>query len=227
MRTDYHSHMLPGIDDGARNTQESLEMLQMAADMGVERQICTPHFYCHREQSVSTFLQKRQNAYQKIIAQSYVREIRLGAEVSLEIDVSKCEGIDKLAITGTKLILLEPTYFGYNKSMTRDIEQIAWENSLKPVIAHLHRFVDSFTKEQMCEFLGLNAVFQVNADSVENRKERKFVRELIENKREIVFGSDAHNTTSRHPNMAALDKVIRRMDDLWKASDEVFERYSL
>ena len=42
---DFHSHILPAMDDGSRNIEESLQMLRMLQEQGVERVIATPHFY--------------------------------------------------------------------------------------------------------------------------------------------------------------------------------------
>ena len=42
---DFHSHILPAMDDGSKNIEESLQMLRMLQEQGVERVIATPHFY--------------------------------------------------------------------------------------------------------------------------------------------------------------------------------------
>ena len=48
MLTDFHSHILPGIDDGSKRVSDSLAMLKILRSQGVERVIFTPHFYAHR-----------------------------------------------------------------------------------------------------------------------------------------------------------------------------------
>ena len=58
MVTDFHSHVLPGIDDGSTSVEESIAMLRMAAEQGVRRVIATPHFY-PRHDSPEHFLEKR------------------------------------------------------------------------------------------------------------------------------------------------------------------------
>lgn len=61
LRTEYHCHILPGIDDGAHNPEMSLEMLEMMRMQGIKRVVATPHFYAHREKSVDcmhSFLKK-------------------------------------------------------------------------------------------------------------------------------------------------------------------------
>ncbi|MBR2086968.1 MAG: capsular polysaccharide biosynthesis protein, partial [Oscillospiraceae bacterium] len=62
MLTEYHCHILPGIDDGSDSAETSLKMVEQMKQQGVERIVATPHFYAHREKSVANFLAKRQVA---------------------------------------------------------------------------------------------------------------------------------------------------------------------
>lgn len=43
---DFHTHILPGIDDGSKTSEESVAMLQMEAQQGIEHVVLTPHFSC-------------------------------------------------------------------------------------------------------------------------------------------------------------------------------------
>lgn len=49
MLTEYHCHILPGMDDGSDSVDTSLKMVEMLKTQGVGRLIATPHFYAHRE----------------------------------------------------------------------------------------------------------------------------------------------------------------------------------
>lgn len=62
---DFHSHILPGIDDGSASVEESLKLLEMLAEQGVKTVVATPHFYPDRT-SVSDFLRRRDAAYQRL-----------------------------------------------------------------------------------------------------------------------------------------------------------------
>ena len=64
---DFHSHILPGIDDGSRSTAQSLDMMKLELDQGIGRIVATPHFYADRI-SVDKFLSRRQQAYEKVMA---------------------------------------------------------------------------------------------------------------------------------------------------------------
>lgn len=55
MLTEYHCHILPGIDDGSDSVETSLQMVEMMKAQGVERICATPHFYAHREKSIDDY----------------------------------------------------------------------------------------------------------------------------------------------------------------------------
>ena len=63
MRTviDFHSHILPDVDDGSRSLEQSLAMLQMEADQGIRRVVATPHFYAQND-IPEKFLRKQEEA---------------------------------------------------------------------------------------------------------------------------------------------------------------------
>ena len=62
---DFHAHILPGIDDGSRDTEMSQAMLEAEMSQGVNTVVLTPHFYAHRR-SIGHFLEKRQHALEKL-----------------------------------------------------------------------------------------------------------------------------------------------------------------
>ena len=111
MTTDYHSHILPNIDDGSDSVKTSLKMIKMMKGQGIGIIVATPHFYLHRESSLGGYLEKRQNAYEKLMAaEPAVTDIHIGAEVAIEKGISGLDGLEKLCISGTGLILLEPPF---------------------------------------------------------------------------------------------------------------------
>ena len=89
MTTDYHSHILPNIDDGSDSIKTSLKMIKMMKQQGIGIIVATPHFYMHREVSLDSYLVKRQNAYEKLMASDpAVKDIHIGAEVAIEKGLS-------------------------------------------------------------------------------------------------------------------------------------------
>lgn len=203
--TESHIHILPGIDDGSKNVEMSKAMLNMLKAQGIDCIYATPHFYAHREKSVQDFLIKRQMAYKKI---NSPKEVYLGAEIAIEHGISEISDIEKLAFQKTNLILLEFPYTSYAPWMEYEIYNISVEYHLTPIIAHIHRYLNLFSKEQMESILKMNAVFQVNNEAFGDFKQRRFVRKLLKEGYPIIFGSDSHNLSDRKPNWEFLRKKI-------------------
>lgn len=222
MKTDYHSHILPKLDDGAKTEEMSMEMLTLLKEQGIERVVATPHFYAHKEKSVADFLQKRQKALDCLKASPI--EIIPAAEVAVEHGISEIPGIEKLAITGTNLILLELPYMAYAGWMTEEIYNISCEYRLKPIIAHVHRCLAYYSKSEMEQLLKTDAVFQVNNEAFRSFHEKNLVKQLIKQKFPIVFGSDCHNISSRKPNFDLLFKKVK--SEVIAGSDSILEQYS-
>ncbi len=225
MFTDYHSHILPEIDDGSKSAEESVQMLEKLSEQGLERVVATPHFYAHREESVESFIKKRKSAYEKLCRKNIpVKEIYLGAEILMESGISECDGIEKLAIEGTNLILLEPPYYDCPKNLTDEIYSISYDYKLKPIIAHIHRYIGLYEKSEIEELLKIDAVFQINNQAFRNFREKHFVKSLIKEGYPLVFGSDCHNMTSRIPDFDVILKKGKLKESI-ERSDKIFEEY--
>lgn len=208
--TEHHCHILPQIDDGSDSIEMSLEMISMMRSQGVSKIIATPHFYAHREKSVARYMEKRQNALDRLIeADSSCSDIMLGAEVAIEHGISKLDGIEKLTLANTEYILLELPYAAYANWHAEEINDIAYEYGLTPVLAHIHRYLDYYSKAEMQELLKTEAILQFNNEAFGNFKERCFVKSLIKEGYPYMFGSDAHNLTSRKPNWDLLTKKVK------------------
>ena len=211
MLTDHHSHILPGIDDGSKSVDMSLEMIKMLRAQGVGRIVSTSHFYAHREQGdVEQFLRKRQYAYESLMAASpAIDNIILGAEVAIEQGISELSGIEKLAYQGTGYILLEFPYTSFGDWMIEEIENITYNFKLTPIIAHLHRYLDDYSKSQIQAVLSLGAVIQFNNEVFETWGGRRFFKSVADAGHTFVFGSDTHNTSTRKPNFDLLLKKAK------------------
>ena len=169
--------------------------------------VVTPHFYAHREKSVESYIDKRLESYEKLIsAAPVIKDIRPGAEVAIEHGLSELDGLDKLSFQGTDIIMLELPYKSYAKWISEEIYNISCRYGLKIILAHIHRYINFYTKSQVSEILDMNVIFQVNNDAFSSFGERRFVKKLIKDSYSIVFGSDGHNMTSRPSNWDILLK---------------------
>ena len=97
--TDFHCHVLPGIDDGAHDLDESVALINMQLAQGVRHIVATPHYRMH-EMSVDRFINRRGNAFNKLVnskAFEKMPDIMLAAEVALEHNLCELPDIKRLA----------------------------------------------------------------------------------------------------------------------------------
>ena len=205
---DMHTHILPGIDDGAKDINQSVQMLAESYRQGVDICISTSHCKLHDEHSLNEFLVKRENSYNILcdgVKGIEVPQIILGAEVYLDNDISRYKDIEKLCIQGTKYILVE---FGRNMSVDM-LSEWLYNLNLKgfiPIIAHIDRY--GMRNEMIKEFEGLTLVYQVNNSEVLTIFGRRFLKKLAHCT--VVMGSDMHNTTTRPGDMKKAYSVMSK-----------------
>ena len=213
---DFHSHILPGIDDGADCVETSLSMLGMLYSQGVTTVVATPHFHGDSE-SVDEFLTKREKAYLDLMKAcekncAKIPEIVLGAEVALTLDTPKIEGIEKLCIGDTNTILIELPYRDNSEWITYAVYEIIARCRLVPVLAHFERLcTDKKVLKSFEKLLSLELFVQANADSFLDKYYYKAVKQLVKKGVVDVIGSDMHNLDERKSNMdKAVSKINRK-----------------
>lgn len=211
MIIDFHSHILPGIDDGSRDVDMSSEMLQMAADQNVEVMVATPHFYADRT-TMTRFLEKRQRAYEQIeyVAQSKNVHIVCGAEVAFFPGMSRAEGIENLRIGDSHFMLVEMPFRAWSERDIVEIEHLC-HLGIVPIIAHLERFYQ-FQKDKSLipELIEMPVIVQLNAECLLSWRTRHQPLKLFKQGQAQLLGSDCHNTTTRQPNLAAGRQILEK-----------------
>lgn len=209
---DFHTHILPGIDDGSRDIEMSLAMLEAESEQQVDKIIATPHFYAG-EDSVSKFLNRRQQAYESLMEASAgkagIPKIYLGAEVYYFEGIGDAEMIPKLCVEDTDLILLEMPFRQWNSSMYQDVKKLVKSQHLTVVLAHIERFW-GFQKDTSSwdRIMDLPIHVQMNAGPFLNWKKRRTALKLLKEAETVLLGSDCHNVDSRKPNLADGRAVI-------------------
>jgi len=210
---DFHSHILPAVDDGAKTLQDSLGMLDMLEAQGIKSVVATPHFRAHRD-TVQDFLNRRAEA-KKMLDEKKNSNINvyLGAEIAIERGISEIENISELAYEGTDCVLLEFPYRPFSNWMMEEIEYIAYGKGLTPVIAHIDRYYDFFSASDFNDIFSMdNVIFQINNEAFLSRRSRSIVKTLIKNHLPFVLGSDTHNLDNRKPNFDISIGALRKYD---------------
>lgn len=211
MLTDFHCHCLPQMDDGAQSVEMSVLMLQRLRLQNVGKVIATPHYYPYKE-DVASFMQRREVSHKCLlehIVSPNLPEIELGAEVHLTRGLSK-ENLSGLC-TESGIILLELPFSSFKTWMLEEIENITYQFSVTPIIAHIERYLPLYQKEDFQRLLSFEeAVWQVNNSAFSHLKTKFFVQKLIRQGYRIVLGSDAHNLSDRAPNFDRVQKYLKK-----------------
>lgn len=209
MGIDFHTHLLPNLDDGSRSVEESLEMLVALQTQGIGKIVATPHFYSNKAR-LDDFLQKRKAAYGQLqeACPDAAEKLLLGAEVSFFRGMGKADRIVELCIAGTKMLLIEMPFFQWGHGEIAELHQIL-SRGITPIIAHIERYF-AYQKDftVLNEIINLPVFLQVNADALLQRKTRKFVFKLIEHDFQILLGTDCHNMQNRKPDMNVGRKIL-------------------
>jgi protein-tyrosine phosphatase len=209
---DFHSHVLPSFDDGAKTVAAAMEMLSLCAEQGVSKVVSTSHCYPRAEESITHFLARRSDRLSQLeaaIAQSGRKdlpELVLGCELNMFTDVSQYEQVGKLCVGNTHYLLLEMPYDAWKEWMIEAIYQLTLKG-ITPIMAHIERFLDK-DKAFLEAIDQLDVIYQVNAESFLDRRARKQVGALLEKNRAHLIGSDMHNIDSRPPNLAKAKEAI-------------------
>lgn len=219
--TDFHSHVLPRVDDGSHSVEESLRMLCASKAQGVKRMVATPHFYPHADDP-ERFLEKRRagmEALTEAVEENPDRnekypQLYLGAEVAFFTGISRCDWMKKMCISGTRLLLVEMPFDRWNEQMLGELFEMKASLGVVPVIAHLDRYFAYQSKEFIDELFSEDLLIQCNAESFIERKNRKKVLKMLEDGRVDFIGSDCHGDTRRAPNVGgAYDVISRNLGD--------------
>ncbi|MBO5543354.1 MAG: histidinol-phosphatase [Oscillospiraceae bacterium] len=208
---DFHSHILPGIDDGSPDVETSLRMVESMQRQGIDTICATSHFYA-TQRSPQRFLFRRQEAWEKLSAAlpEDAPRILLGAEVLYFPGIARMEELSDLCLEGTNLLLLEMPFRSWNDHEIREVTQIAHSGQFTLMLAHIERYYKQQPIDVWEDFLDLGILMQSNADFFLPFKTRRLAMKLLDEDRIHLLGTDAHNMDSRAPHMA---EAMMRIED--------------
>lgn len=209
--TDFHTHILPAIDDGSKSIAESIDMLTSLSEQGISKVVATPHFYANDE-SVEAFLNRRQDAFEMLTKEmpDSLPEILTGAEIRYYDGLSRLDGLDSLRIQGTRLLLIEMPECKWSESTVREITDIASSGRYIPVLAHIERCIFYQSEATFCRLLANGVLMQVNAEFINGSFSRFRAFRLAKKSRIHFIGSDCHNMQNRAPDIGRAYKTLEK-----------------
>lgn len=208
---DWHSHILPGIDDGSYDEAESISMLEMQSSQGVSTVIATPHFYANDE-TVESFLDKRSRSFEQLKARlpENSPDILLGSEVRYYQGISRMEDLKRLRIEGSKLLLLEMPMAGWTEYMVRELMELSGRSSIRIILAHVERYLGLQKQSVRERIYESDILMQVNASFFTTFASKRKALSLLKEGKIHFVGSDCHNMTSRPPKIGKAFEIIQK-----------------
>lgn len=197
IKTDIHSHLIPGIDDGATDIEDSIKLISELYLLGYRKLITTPHISDMFPNKKETILKGYNLLKEELIKRDINIDIKVVAEYYINDYFLKIlESEELLSFGKEKYLLFEFSYF----TPPRDVENLIYDIILKgyrPVLAHPERYSywhDDFTKYRELKDMGL--LFQINLNSINgyyNENVKKTVENLIKYSLVDFIGSDTHH----------------------------------
>lgn len=207
---DIHCHILPEIDDGARDLETAIRMCHLAQVNGIKHIVATPH--TNTIDNIDHFLKTRDerlHVLRKHIADRGI-DVKLypGAEVFVDDDIFFANDLKRLTINGSRYILIEFNFRNVQIRKIYDYLNEIIDMGLVPIIAHPERYeFFQFDYDAVNSLAKNGVIFQVNATSLaslDGLQEFELAYSMAYNGLASFIGTDAHSLSHRAPNLSEM-----------------------
>ena len=209
---DIHSHILPGVDDGARDIEQTCRMLRTAYKEGIRCIIATPHFELGKKNMDPK--QLREILEQVRLEASRIGEdleIKLGNELLYSNDIIEAlQHGEALTISNTRYILVEFLPGISCKELSRALNRCIYAGYI-PILAHAERYECLKELNEVETIIQMGVYIQINLSSILGglmNAKANFCKKLLQNEWVHFVGTDAHSDTNRGPY---AKEAVRRM----------------
>lgn len=215
---DIHTHILPGVDDGARSMDMSMSMIDIAYDDGVRQIAATPHWHpvkCTYDHSrlldvFDDFTRRVEDRYPDM-------KLSLGREIYYNSDIiEELENGGLYTYENTHYVLVE---FSINEDYRYIFDAVnrIIQAGFTPVLAHVERYMSITENEDRVKQLRrLGVVIQSNASAIlgeQGRGIKIFLLRCLKNNWIDIVASDAHSNGHRAPRLSECYEYVRRKTD--------------
>lgn len=214
MKIDIHTHVLPKIDDGARNIEETFTIIQEAYRIGFKHIFCTSHFI---ESEYETSIEDREAIIRMI--QKKLNEDNIDITLHCGSEIFITPNLDELlrkgivgTLANTRYLLMElplNTEINYLENMLYKLASM----NLIPIIAHPERYTIVQKKPEVCEkMIELGALLQGNYGSLMGNygiHAKKTLLKLLKRNQIHFLGSDVHRARSTY---LQIEKILDKLE---------------
>jgi protein-tyrosine phosphatase len=198
--TDMHSHVLPGIDDGAQNVEESIFLIKKMMALGIKKIIATPHvmidYYRNDADSIGNALTTLKTALKE---QNIAIDISAAAEHYLDETFEKRIEDRKVFTMGDNHVLFELSFITQPPNLISIIQKMK-DAGYKPILAHPERY-GYMDIEQMKTIRSWGCDLQLNTIALSGyygKHSKRIAEQMVDNQMVDFISSDMH-----HPRHAA------------------------
>ncbi|TAF43750.1 MAG: capsular biosynthesis protein [Sphingobacteriales bacterium] len=227
LKTDMHSHFIPGIDDGAQTMEQSIVLIKKMLDLGYTKIITTPHimadYYRNTPEIILSGLDKVRAELQ---AQSIDIEIDAAAEYYLDETFENKLNSGNILSFSDKYLLFELSFVNPPSNIEYMIKKMN-DKGYKPILAHPERY--SYFKNGLDDYYRIKeygCYFQLNTMSLigyYDKNSQRTARDLITNNMIDFLGSDMHHTKHASALKETLSSkyVIEALQENYLMNDEL------
>lgn len=208
---DMHSHLLPGLDDGLQEIEQTIAFMQQLEQMGYKKLVCTPHILSDLyPNSPGTILPRLELVRSALKENNIDMQVEAAAEYMVDLDFENYIDADKPLLTfGRNFILIEMSYAAASNNIEQVIFQLRLKN-LQPVLAHPERYSYYLgSMEQYQRFMDLGCYLQINILSLlgyYGDLAKKTAENLLKKNMVSFVGTDMHHTN----HMNALQSLASK-----------------
>lgn len=198
---DVHCHILPGIDDGARDMEETMQALRTAARQGIRAVIATPHYYPEKyETDPETIHALCQEVRDRCKAEGLQLRIYAGQECFYHSELAeKLDRGEALTLAGSRYVLTEFSPNCLYLQLQQGLMQLQ-QSGYRPVLAHFERYECLENPDRLQELKSRGILLQMNLDTILQKKglfQKTQWQRLLQSGMVDLLGSDCHGTHFR------------------------------
>jgi len=216
---DIHTHILPGIDDGAKELTDSLALLTLAQNDGITHMVATPHIHLGRfNNKIEQIYADLNNLKQQALAHGIKVKLAAAAEVRLDVELMALVMANKLPFIGKiankNVLLLELPHSHMPQGYDKFIQWLGKQN-IRVIIAHPERNRDIQSNFYYVEHLKqLGCDFQLTASSIEGawgESAHSIALHMLKDGLVSYVASDAHSVKRRPPILSQAKNTVAQL----------------
>lgn len=210
---DFHSHILPGIDDGSKTLEQSIEIIEEAKNAGFKKIISTSHYMENYYQCETETRNKLLNKLKENVQDV---ELYLGSEIYISYNIIELiESGEASTINDSKYVLFEFPLTNTKPMNDKEVIYRLIENGYIPIIAHPERYpYIQANPDYLEELSDMGALFQANYGSIigmYGTKAKKTLKRILKRGLISFFGSDVHRPEQVYNKMPQIMKKLHKI----------------